>query len=245
MEHSFMEDHSLKMKPFKRVDRPEYEGEYTFTLRVGVDDSNTVEVKDAVTMCKISKVEDEAHESEEEYKPDSESESESISDVDDRRRRLNRESQLFDPEKQYTKYNSKPLPKKIPVLEINEKISETSQYHGLAKYESIPSNSPFNKFLNKFKNGRFAPKIDEFQGVRYRSLRVGICAKLNTVRQYKQFVIGNNFTIFRLGMNGSPNVDLAVSARARERRLPPPINKKFSIASLFWANELLKTQKAW
>ena len=64
-------------------------------------------------------------------------------------------------------------------------------------------------------------------------LRGGTNTKLNTVRQYNQFVIGNNFTIFRLGVNGSPNVDIGVSARARERRLPLPINKKFSIASLF------------
>ena len=46
-------------------------------------------------------------------------------------------------------------------------------------------------------------------------------------------------------MNGSPNVDLGVCSKAREKRLPLPINKKFTIASLFWANELLKTQKAW
>ena len=214
------------------------------TVCVGVYDSNTVEVKDTMTTCKLKKIEDETHESEEEeYKL--ESESESSSDVDTKRRRLNRESLLFDPEKQQTKYNSKPLPKKIPVVEINENLSETSEYHWLAKYESVPSNSPFNKFLNKFKNGAFAPKTAEFQGVRYRLLRVGTSGKLNTARTYKQFVMGNNFTIFRLGMNGSPNVDLAVSARARERRLPPPINKKFSIASLFWANELLRTQKAW
>ena len=57
----------------------------------------------------------------------------------------------------------------------------------------------------------------EFQGVRYRFLRVGTNARLNTVRQYNQFVIGNNFTIFHLGMNGSPNVDIGVNARARER----------------------------
>ena len=87
--------------------------------------------------------------------------------------------------------------------------------------------------------------LKEFEGVRYRYLRVGTSAKLNTVRQYNQFVIGNNFTIFRLGANGSPNVDMGVSAKAREKRFPLPINKKFSIASLFWANELLKSQKAW
>ena len=201
MEYSFMDDYSLKMKPFKRLDRPEYEGEDTFTVRVGVDDSNTVEVKDTMTTCKIKKIEDETHESEEEeYK--FESESESSSDVDTKRHRLNRESLLFDPEKQQTKYNSKPLPKKIPVVEINEKVSETSEYHWLAKYESVPSNSHFNKFLNKFKNGAFAPKTAEFQGVKYRSLRVGTSGKLNTVRTYKQFVIDNNFTIFHLGRMG-------------------------------------------
>ena len=84
--------------------------------------------------------------------------------------------------------------------------------------------------------------VKEFEGVRYRYLRVG---RSNPVRQYNQFVISNNFTIFRLGMNGSPNVDIGVNVRAREWRLPPPINKKFTIASLFWANGLLKSQKAW
>ena len=32
MEYCFMDDYSIKMKSFKRVDRPEYEGEYTFTV---------------------------------------------------------------------------------------------------------------------------------------------------------------------------------------------------------------------
>ena len=131
------------------------------------------------------------------------------------------------------------------MIEINEKVTDVVDYHWLSRYESIPSNLPFNKFLNQFKNGEFAPKVAEFQGVHYRFLRVGTNNRSNTVKQYNQFVLGNNFTIFRLGMNGSPNVDLGVNARARERRLPPPIDKKFSIASLFWANDLLKTQKAW
>ena len=243
MEYSFMDDYSLKMKAIKRVDRPKYEGEYTFIVRVAVDDSNTVEIRDAFTMCKLRKVEDESYKSEEEYKP--ESEVESVSDVDDERQRSNREAHLFDPEKQITKYNKIRLPRKIPVIEIDEKPSETAEYHWLKNYEVIPSNSLFNRFLNKFKNGYFAPKVAEFQGIRYRFLRVGTNAKLNTVRQFNQFIIGNNFSIFRLGMNGSPNVDLGVCSKAREKRLPLPINKKFTIASLFWANELLKTQKAW
>ena len=58
-----MDDYSIKMKSFKRVERPDYEGEYMFIVRLGVDD-NTVEIKDTVTMCKITKVEDESHESE-------------------------------------------------------------------------------------------------------------------------------------------------------------------------------------
>jgi hypothetical protein len=238
-----MHDYSLKMKPFERVDRPEYEGEYTFTVRVGVDDSNTVEIKDTLTLCKIGKPVDESSMSGEEYKP--ESDSGSISEVDDKRRRLNREALLFDPEKQNTKYNGVPLPSKIPVIEINEKASDTREYHWLSKYEIVTSSTQFNRFLNKFKNGSFAPKIATLDGVRYRFLRVGTSSKLSTVKQYNQFVIGNNFTIFRLGMNGAPNVDLGMNARIREKSLPPPINKKFTIASLFWANELLKTQKAW
>ena len=82
MKFCFMNDYSFKMKPFKRVDRPEYEGEYTFTVRVGVDDSNTVEVKDTLTLCKLSKPVDETSTSEEEYKP--ESDAGSISEVDDK-----------------------------------------------------------------------------------------------------------------------------------------------------------------
>ena len=102
------------------------------------------------------------------YKP--ESEEDSLSAMDDKRHRLNREALYFDPEKQNTKYNMKTLPAKIPVIEINESTTETAEYHWLAKYDSIPSNSPFNKFLNKFKNGEFAPKVAEFEGVWYRFL---------------------------------------------------------------------------
>ena len=243
MEFCFMHDYSLKMKPFERVHRPEYEGDYTFTVRVGIDDNNTVEIKDTLTVCKLSKSVDETYTSEEEYKP--ESHAGSSSDVDDKRRRLNREALIFDPEKQATRYNGVHLPSKIPVIEIDEKVFKTREYHWLSKYELITSSSPFNKFLNKFKNGEFAPKVAEFQGVRYRFLRVGTSSKLSSVKQYNQFVIGNNFTIFRLGMIGSPNVDVGVNARSREKSLPPPINKKYTIASLFWANELLKSQKAW
>ena len=51
------------------------------------------------------------------YKP--ESEEDSLSAMDDKRHRLNREALYFDPEKQNTKYNMKTLPAKIPVIEIN------------------------------------------------------------------------------------------------------------------------------
>ena len=237
MEHAFMDDYALKMKPFRRLDRPEYEGEYTFTVRIGVDDGNVVEVKDTITTCIIKKTEDEVIESEEDYTPET--------DVDTKRRRMNREALAFDPVTQLTRYNTKKYPEKIPVIEINEKATETQEYHWLAKYESVPSNTQFNRFLNKFKNGSFAPKVASFDGVRYRFLRVGTSSKLSAVKQYNQFVIGNNFSVYRLGMNGSPNVNMGMNAAIREKSFPPPINKKFTIASLFWANELLKTQKAW
>ena len=194
-------------------------------------------------MCMLSHLETESTKSDQDYNPDDDVEI--SADIDERRRQLNKEAVLFDPKKQNTRYNSKPIPKKIPVIEINEKVTDTIDYHWLSRYESIPSNSQFNKFLNQFKNGVFAPKVAEFEGVRYRFLKAGTNNRSNTVKQYNQFVIGNNFTIFRLGMNGSPNVDIGVSARARERRFPPPINKKFTIASLFWSNGLLKGQKAW
>ena len=71
MEHCFMEDYSVKMKAFKRVDRPEYEGEYMFFGRVAVNDENTVELKDIVTMCKLTKLEVESDKSDEDYSPES------------------------------------------------------------------------------------------------------------------------------------------------------------------------------
>ena len=243
MEDCFIADYMSKIKPFKREYREDYVGEYTFIVRVGVDE-NIVEIKDTVTMCKILRVDEvDKENSDASYQP--ESEAESISDLDEKRRQRNKEFQCFDPENQKTKYNRHPLPKNIPVVDINEKLSETASYSWLGRYEVIRSNTAFNKFLNKFKMGEFAPTIAEFQGVHYRFLRVGTNAKTQPVKQYNQFVIGNNFTIFRLGMNGSPNVDLGINSRVRERRLPQPINKKYTVASLFWANELLKGQKAW
>ena len=245
MERSFIDDYCCKIKKIKRVERPEYIGEYTFIVRVGVDDENAVEIKDTATTCKLSKVDDEPLKSEEEFKPD-EDEDDNVSDVDEKKQSSSRSGQatLFDPERQITKYNKTPLPKEIPIILIDEKPSETAEYHWLKTYESVPSDSKFNRFLNCFRLHK-PNAIHEFKGIRYRFLRVGTTNKLNTVRLYRQFVIGNNFTIFRLGMNGSPNVDLGVTAQAREKRFPLPINKKFTIASLFWANELLKTQKAW
>ena len=74
MEHCFMEDYSVKMKAFKRADIPEYEGEYVFIVRVAVDDENTVEIKDTVTMCKLTKLEVESHKSDKDYNPESKTE---------------------------------------------------------------------------------------------------------------------------------------------------------------------------
>ena len=154
---------------------------------------------------------------------------------------------MFNPEKQYTRYNKKPHPGKPRTIhQINEKPSETARYAWIGRYEVVPSDSPFNQFLNGFKSGSGKEiRIEEFGGVRYRFLRVGTNTVTSPLLQYNQFVIGNDFSIYRLGVNGSPNINLGVSAKARERRLPPPINQKYTIASLFWANELLNTQKAW
>ena len=116
----------------------------------------------------------------------------------------------------------------------------------MSQYESIPSDSQFNSVLNSFKQvgNRTNGMCAHYEGVIYKQLCVGTNHLLNTVQRYQQFVIGNNFTIYRLGMNGSPNVNLGVKASAREKRFPEPINKKFSIASLFWANGLLKSQQS-
>ena len=231
----------------KREYRDEYEGEYNFIVKLGVVD-NTVEVKETVTYCRITRLDDEPIK-DEEYNP--ESEAESLCDIDEQKSKVSRSGHAapFDPKKQVTRYNLKKVPTVIPVIEITEKPSETAEYHWLKTYEVVPSNEPFNRFLNSFNSTRSnydnTRVVKEFRGVRYRYLRVGTNAKLNAVRQYNQFVIGNNFTIFRLGVNGSPNVNMGVCANAREKRFPLPINKKFTIASLFWANELLKSQKAW
>jgi hypothetical protein len=88
-------------------------------------------------------------------------------------------------------------------------------------------------------------RLGEFEGVWYRFLRVGTNSETKILKEYQQFVIGSNFTIYRLGCNGAPNVDLGMNARCRAKHFPPPINKNFSIASLFWSNELLKSQKVW
>ena len=78
-------------------------------------------MKDTRTTCTIKNVESEKHESdEEEFKIGSDSDSEAISDMDTKRRQANKNSHLFDPEKQKTKYNKKSLPDKIPIVEISE-----------------------------------------------------------------------------------------------------------------------------
>ena len=41
--------------------------------------------------------------------------------------------------------------------------------------------------------------------------------KTNPVKLYKQYVIGNNFSIYHLGMNGSPNLDMGMNARTRDK----------------------------
>ena len=130
---------------------------------------------------------------------------------------------------------------------MNEKVSETASYHWLSRYESIPSDSKFNSFLNKFKPGgevltRRGHRRADFHGVRYKFLRVGTNSKQKVIKTYCQFVIGNDFRIYRLGANGAPNVDLGIKTQSRAKHLPPPINKSYTIASLFWANGLLKSQ---
>ena len=76
-----------------------------------------MEVKETVTFGKIVEVKDEKYKSEEEYKP--ESDSETSPDIDEKRRKGNREALFFDPEKQHTRYNSTPLPSNLVVIEIN------------------------------------------------------------------------------------------------------------------------------
>jgi len=262
MEESFMNDYVPRIKLMKREYRDEYEGEYNFIVKLGVVD-NTVEVKETMTYSKINRLVTESNNSDESYQPESDFDETysdldekkrkagKISDVDALRRKENREALCFDPQKQYTRYNKKPVPGKPKQIHfINEKPSETARYAWLGRYEPVPSDSTFNMFLNGFKVGVILPpgggqRTEEFGGVRYRYLRVGTNTVTSPLLQYNQFVIGNDFSIYRLGVNGSPNINLGINAKARERRLPPPISQKYTIASLFWANELLNTQKAW
>ena len=260
MESSFIDDYASRIKLFKREYRDEYEGEYTFVVKLGVTD-NTVEPKETMTYCRITRLEDESKKGDEDYEPESEFE-ETYSDIDEKkekagvssdvdeaRKKANREALCFNPQKQYTRYNTKPVPGKPRMVhQIDEKPTETARYAWIGRYEVVPSDSTFNMFLNGFKQPFFSrggPRIEEFGGVRYRYLRVGTNTVTSPLLQYNQFVIGNDFSIYRLGMNGSPNINLGVNPKARERRLPPPISQKYTIASLFWANELLKSQKAW
>ena len=244
MEDAFINDYAAKMKAFKRDDREDYEGEYTFIVKVCVVD-NVVDVKETVTYGKVVCIAEEKDKPDEEYKP--ESDFESSDDIDEKRRKSNMQALIFDPEKQVTRYNTTPLPGSKEGHPMNETVSETASYHWLSHYEIIPSDSKFNTFLNKFKpGGEFLTRrkcwFADFQGVRYKFLRVGTNSKQKVIKVYNQFVIGNDFKIYRLGANGSPNVDLGVNPRSRAKHLPPPINKSYSIASLFWANGLLRSQ---
>ena len=244
MEDEFMNDYRVKIKTVKRDDREDYEGEYTFIVKVGVVD-NVVDVKETVTYGKIVSIAEEKDSTDEDYKP--ESDFESSDDIDEKRRKANIQALIFDPEKQITRYNTTPMPGTREGFPMNESLAETASYQWLSRYESIPSDSKFNAFLNKFKpKGEFLTRkrfyYADFNGVRYRFLRVGTNSKQKVIKTYCQFVIGNDFKIFRLGANGSPNVDLNINPRSRAKHLPPPINKSYSIASLFWANGLLRSQ---
>ena len=199
MESSFVDDYCSRMKLFKREYRDEYEGEYTFVVKVGVID-NTVEIK-TVTYCKITRLENESTKSDEAYEPESDFD-ETYSDIDEKkkkkkglssdidesRKQANREALMFNPEKQYTRYNKKPVPGKPRMIHhINEKPSETARYAWLGRYEVVPSDSPFNQFLNGFKSGIIPPggvRIEEFDGARYRFLRVGTNTVTSPLLQY-------------------------------------------------------------
>ena len=78
----------------------------------------------------------------------------------------------------------------------------------MARYECVPTTAPFNTFVNTFKSRYSYPEVEEFDGVQYRYLRDGTTSKNNPVKLYKQYVIGNNFSVYRLGVNGSPNLDM-------------------------------------
>ena len=126
MESVIMDDYIGKIKKFKSKIREDYEGEYIFTVRVCVID-DAVEVKETVTMCQIMNIEDDKKKTSD-ASCDPESEMDAVSDIDEKRRQNNRESLCFYPDKQTTKYNENPVPAEIPVVEIDEKPSQTASY---------------------------------------------------------------------------------------------------------------------
>ena len=70
MEDFFSEDSVQKIKLFKWDKEEEYEGEYTFTVCVGVVD-NAFEIKETITTCKLTQVEKECYVYANSYKPES------------------------------------------------------------------------------------------------------------------------------------------------------------------------------
>ena len=70
-----MDGYFDKIKAFKREDREDHAGEYTFLVKVGVVD-NEVEVKETVTMCKVVRVVVKSHISDATYNPESDKEAE-------------------------------------------------------------------------------------------------------------------------------------------------------------------------
>ena len=167
MESAFIEDYvgKIKFKPFKRDICEDYEGEYTFTVRIGVID-NTIEVKNTVTMCKLVEIAVDSHNSDLTYV--AESEKEENSDSKTKRGQTYQELVSFDPEKQNTCYNNRPVPIDIEVIKVKETLSETATYTWITHYECIQTSSSFNKFLNTFKSGYSYPGIDKFEGLCYR-----------------------------------------------------------------------------
>ena len=61
MESAFIDIYFTKIKLFKKDIREDFEGEYTFTERIGVID-NTVEIKDTTTECMIVETEETKYE---------------------------------------------------------------------------------------------------------------------------------------------------------------------------------------
>ena len=97
--------------------------------------------------------------------------------------------------------------------------------------------------LNLFLDDSDDDCMRNYQGVRYRYLRVG--TRTTGITQYNRYVIGNNYKIYCLDINKKLHLDMEFDIQGIDMYFPFPISKRFAVSALFWSNGLLKSQNPW